>query len=239
MKELEDYNWFPRLFRNFQTDFIGFIVARFHVYGVFIAYLKTLPLARLPMTDLCSGSGEPAVSIYRKSNCFSSLRLTDKFPNEITIKDDYVHHETKSTDVLKMEFQAGNCYTMFNSFHHFTKKEQLIIVERIGSSGATAFIVEVLEPSVFCFLKIAFATTVGCIVLTPFIQPFSLKRLFFTYIVPINLFTIAFDGIVSVLKSSTVEQYQALFAKHKSSMKIFRLQNGWTPLIVLEITGTP
>jgi hypothetical protein len=82
MKELEDHSWFPPVLRNFQTEFIGFVVANFNVYDDFIQHLKSLSLPVQSMTDLCSGSGEPAISIFRKSICFSHLYLSDKFPTD-------------------------------------------------------------------------------------------------------------------------------------------------------------
>jgi hypothetical protein len=238
VKELEDYNWFPPVLRNFQTDFIGFFVDRFHVYDVFIQHLKTLQLSMLPMTDLCSGSGEPAIGIFRKSNCFSRLKLTDKFPSDLNINDATISYDQQSTDVLEMAFKPGTYYTMFNAFHHFKDADKLKITQDIENSGATAFIVEILEPTVFCLLKIVFTTTLGSLVLTPFIRPFSLKRLFFTYIIPINIITITFDGIVSVFKSRSVKHYQDLFANNEQALKIVRLKNGLTPLIVIQIIGT-
>ena len=43
-----------------------------------------------------------------------------------------------------------------------------------------------------------------------FVKPLSFARLFFTYIIPINLITVTYDGIVSVLKSKTVRHYETL-----------------------------
>lgn len=237
MKELEDFYWFPAVLRNFQTDFIGFVVERFNVYDVFIQHLKTMRLSKLPMTDLCSGSGEPAIGIYRKSKCFSRLKLTDKFPSVLSMNDDEIYYDMQIADVLEMEFQPGTYYTMFNAFHHFSDQEKVMIAQEIQNSGSSAFIVEILEPSAFCLLKIFFTTTIGTLVLTPFIRPFSLKRLFFTYIIPINLITITFDGIVSVLKSRSVKQYHDLFANNKHGIQVSQLRNGLNPLIVIQIIG--
>ena len=142
----------------------------------------------------------------------------------------------QSTDVLQMEFESGTFYTMFNAFHHFTDDEKVKMVKAIQKSGAAAFIVEILEPTFFCLLKIVFTTLFGSLILSPFIRPFSLKRLFVTYILPINIVTITFDGIVSVLKSSTVQQFQDLFGFNQEAIKIFRL-NGLTPLVVIQING--
>ncbi|MDP2385390.1 MAG: hypothetical protein Q8M29_03390 [Bacteroidota bacterium] len=235
MKELEDHNWFPPVLRNFQTEFIGFVVARFNIYDAFIDHLKIVSLPAQPMTDLCSGSGEPAISIYRKSNCFSSLVLSDKYPNPLQLSDHKISYEMLSTDVLEMEFKHGTCYTMFNSFHHFNDKDKLKIVEKIQTAGSVSFLVEILEPTLFCLLKVIITTTIGTLLLSPFVLPFSLKRLFFTYIFPLNILTITMDGIVSVLKSRSVKQYQKLFAKFGNTIKIFRLKNGLSPLIVIQI----
>jgi hypothetical protein len=235
VKELEDYSWFPPFLRNFQTEFIGFVVNTFNVYGVFIQHLKTLSLPVQSMTDLCSGSGEPAISIFRKSNCFSHLSLSDKYPNEKKWNDGEISYDMISIDVLEMEYKSGTYYTMFNAFHHFTDEEKLKIVQKIQTSGSAAFIVEILEPTVFCLLKIFFTTSIGSLLLTPFILPFSLRRLFFTYIIPVNILTISFDGILSVLKSRSIKQYQNLFANNGNAIKIYRLKNRLNTLIVIQI----
>lgn len=235
MKELEDYNWFPHVLRNFQTEFIGFAVRTFNVYDVFVQYINALTLFVQPMTDLCSGSGEPAISIFRKSNCFSRLTLSDKYPNPRQLHDDEISYVMQKTDVLKIKFKPGTYYTMFNAFHHFDDADKLKIVQNIKTSGSAAFFVEILEPSIVCFLKILFLTTIGNLLLTPFIRPFSLKRLFFTYILPVNFFTITFDGIVSVIKSRSVKQYQKLFTNYENAIEIFRLKKGLSSLIIIQI----
>jgi hypothetical protein len=237
VKELEDYDWFPSVLRHFQTEFIGFVVDKFHVYDAFVQHLQTMQLSKLPMTDLCSGSGEPAISIFRKSHCFSRLTLTDKFPNALNIPDEDIHYDRQSIDVLSMTFQPNRYYTIFNAFHHFTDEEKVTIAQDLQNSGATAFIVEILEPTVFCFLKVCFMTTIGSLLLTPFIRPFSLKRLLFTYLLPVNILTITFDGIVSVLKSRSVKHYQNLLATNANAIKVIRIKNGLTPLIIIQITG--
>lgn len=235
MKELEDYNWFPTVLRNFQTEFIGFVVSKFNIYGTFVEHLKSLSLPEQTMTDLCSGSGEPAISIFKKSNCFSQLILTDKYPNALHLQDERISYEMEPMDAMEMEFEPRTCYTMFNAFHHFKDEYKLKIIEKIQKSGSSAFFVEILEPGIYCLLKVVFATTIGTLIFTPFVKPFSLKRLFFTYILPVNIFTITFDGIVSVLKSGSANHYKKLFAGFDDSLKVIRLTNGFTPIILIQI----
>jgi hypothetical protein len=142
-------------------------------------------------------------------------------------------------DAREMPFAPGCCYTMFNALHHFSDAEKLQIVERIKASGSHGLLVEILEPGALNMLKVVLTTTLGTLVFTPFIRPLSLRRLFFTYILPINLFTITYDGIVSVLKSRSAEQYQTLFAEHGASVEVTRLTEGIIPLIVVHIRPTP
>lgn len=238
MKELEDYSWFPPLLRDFQLEFIGFVVTKFNVYDVFISYIQSLSLPLGSMTDLCSGSGEPAITIFRQSNCFNQLTLSDKYPNTAKLEGGTSEYTIQRADVLDMDFKAGTCYTMFNAFHHFSDAEKVKIVQNIQTTGSAAFFVEILEPTLFCLVKVFFTTTIGSLVLTPFIRPFSFIRLLLTYIVPVNLLAITFDGLVSVAKSRSVKQYQTLFAKQKDWVKIVKLKTTLSTLIVIHIEPT-
>jgi hypothetical protein len=47
---------------------------------------------------------------------------------------------------------------------------------------------------------------------TPFIRPFRWSRLFWTYIIPAIPFVLCFDGIVSCLRTYSVEELHTLIA---------------------------
>ena len=235
LKELEDSPHFPNFLRNYQTDFIGFVVIRFKVYRPFVKYINTLSLSEHTMTDLCSGSGEPAIGIFRDSNYFNHLILSDKYPRQLLFSDDKINYLSQSMDILEMEFQSGICYTMFNAFHHFSNEDKLKIMKRIQKSGSRAFFVEILEPGIICLLKVLFITTIGNLLLTPWIRPLSVTRLIFTYLFPVNLFTITYDGIVSVFKSLSLKKYRKLFSTYDDSIKVFKLKNRLSPLIIIQI----
>lgn len=235
MKELEDYNSFPVFLRNYQTDFIGFAVVKLQVYDAFVNHLHKLELAKKTTIDLCSGSGEPAITIFKESHSFSRLLLTDKYPRQLDFQDVKICYDKQSRDVVEMEFHGGANYTLFNSFHHFDDKNKLKIAREIQASGSEAFIVEILEPTFFCLLKVLLMTTIGTLLLMPFIKPFSFGRLFFTYIIPVNIFTITYDGVISVFKSRSLIDYKLLFAAQPKTIEVFRLKNGLSPLIVIHI----
>lgn len=235
MKELEDHDRFPAVLRDFQTGFIGFLVSRYHVYRAFVTYLRTLSLPRQPLADLCSGSGEPAISIFKESDRFTHLSLSDKYPYRFRSREDRIAYTPHSVDVLTMPFDPGTCYSMFNAFHHFNDEDKCRIARRIQASGSMAFFVEILEPTATCLLKVLFTTTVGTLLLTPLMRPFSFKRMVLTYVLPINILTISFDGVVSVLRSRSLRQYERLFADKAPGIKVLHLRNGLVPLTVVHV----
>ena len=56
------------------------------------------------------------------------------------------------------------------------------------------------------------------------IRPFSFLRIATTYLVPIQLATVAWDGWLSVLKSKTLAQYQDLVRGISSSEYVIQVE---------------
>jgi hypothetical protein len=86
-------------------------------------------------------------------------------------------------------------------------------------------------------LKVLFMTTAGTLLLTPFIRPFSFRRLLFTYVLPLNIITITYDGIVSVCRSTSAGGYQKMFEPFGEAVRVIRLKKGLTPLVVIQIAA--
>jgi ubiquinone/menaquinone biosynthesis C-methylase UbiE len=235
LKELEDYPRFPSLLRNYQAAFIGFAAVKLRLYSPLISHMKTMHISCGEMIDLCSGSGAPAIDFFRKTNCFGRLVLTDKYPFPFPGNDKRITYKVESADVLKIDFQSRKCYTMFNAFHHFSDAEKLLIARRIVKAGAFGFFAEILEPDITSFLKVIFAATIGTLLMSPFIKPFSFRRLFFTYIIPVNILTIAYDGIISVFKSRTAKDYKKLFAGFQNEIDVLQLRNNFQGVILIRI----
>jgi hypothetical protein len=214
LKELEDYNWFPNMFRKFQLEFIGSLVNWFGFYKPIIPLAKNL-LANAKTNavfDLCSGSGKPAIYLQNKLGNNFVTTLTDKFPQK-KIPTSSIIYLQQPINVLNIITEKEKLYTMYNAFHHFDDEQQRNILQLFSTNQSSILIVEILTPSFFTFLNVVFSGTIGQLILTPFVKPFSFWRLFFTYVIPVNIFTVVYDGIISVLKSKSVKQYQILTSK--------------------------
>lgn len=242
LKELEDYNWFPAALRRWQMEFIGTIAVWTKLYSPLFAVLRA-QLAKKKITcwqDVCSGSGIPAVHIHQQLNQGVPLLLTDKYPDSSYINQRQINYSLDQTDILLLRPNPQTVYTMFNALHHFTDKEQNLIIQKMAAHKAPFLIAEILEPGLLNCFKIFFTTVFIQLFTAPFIKPFSVARLFFTYIIPVNLFTITYDGIISVVKSKTVVQYQQQL-QHISAegyqLSVHKISN-WKGNIIY-IKGTP
>ncbi len=242
IKELEDYNWFPAKLRRWQLEFVGSISIWVKLYKPLSAILDKIIVDNniVAMQDLCSGSGLPAVQIHNALITKLPLLLTDKYPNENFKNNTPIAYSLHSVDVNNLQPAQNICYTMYNAFHHFSRAEKKIFIEKVIKTSNTFLIAEIVQPGFLNGLKIFFTTTLVQIFTAPFVHPFSLARLFFTYLVPINLFTVTYDGIVSVLKSKTVQEYETLFKNFDLphyNIEINKIHNWKGNLIYIK--GTP
>jgi ubiquinone/menaquinone biosynthesis C-methylase UbiE len=213
LKELEDFDWFPAIFRKYQMELIGVLVSKFGIYR-HVSHMIHEDLIQQKMssiTDLCSGSGLPAVFVHKNIGIKKlQTSLTDKYPQSI-IPLPGVYYVSQSINVLDMPMEKATYYTMYNAFHHFDTHEQQKIVLNALDSNAHLLIVEIVQPTLFNVLSITLASTIGVLLFCPFIKPFEWKRLWFTYVIPINVLTVLIDGYITILKSKSEKQYQAYF----------------------------
>jgi len=235
MYELEDQPWFPQRLREFQTDYIGHLTARWAGYSGLLPLLNDPHCNAREQVDLCSGSGEPAIAVFRGVPQFTNLTLTDLYPPAGLTADTHVTYDPRPIDARHIEPRPNACYTMFNALHHFNDRDKVQLLHKLRAAGAEALLVEVLEPTVLCFGKALLASTLGVIVFTPFVRPFSFARLLLTYVIPINVITITWDGLVSVLHSRSEAQYRALFAADAKGITVHHLGGRWRSIIAIQL----
>jgi hypothetical protein len=200
--ELEDLPGFPPLLRRMQVEFIGWLVERFKVYRPMAPLIASaLQHVRSDhLTDLGSGQGGP-IRYLATEPALAKVRftLTDRYPSPATDLPQHVRWHPAALDALAARLPGEGPVSLFNTFHHFTPDQQITLVRQQAHRGVLVH--EVLQPNLLVFLKIFFTTTVGQVLLAPFVRPFRWERLFFTYVLPVNLVTIPWDGLVSVLRT--------------------------------------
>ena len=237
MKELEDHSWFPEFLRTEQSEFIGNMAVASGIFKPFIKHLKTSQKQSRILHDLCSGSGIPSRHIFHSSDVFNSLILSDKFPANTSWSDTKIQYISASTDVLNMSFDKHYCYMMLNAYHHFNTEEQNDIIKRCEEADAELYIIEILEPTLTCLIKVILAGTAGVLLLSPFIGKMTWRKLLFTYIIPLNILTISIDGIISVFKSKSKNQFKNQIADFAKKTEVMRLNSVAGPTTIIHISN--
>ncbi|UWX54212.1 hypothetical protein NYZ99_14730 [Maribacter litopenaei] len=128
----------------------------------------------------------------------------------------------------------------FLSLHHFRPKDASLILQNAVDSKSTIAVVEGQERSLPSMLAMLFSP-ISVLLTTPFIRPFKIGRIIFTYLIPIVPLFVVWDGIVSSLRTYSVKEMEALVSnlqdKDTFDWEIKRLKSG--PGVVLYLLGTP
>lgn len=198
------------MLRQMQTEYIGWMVRFFRIYRRVPGLTRQHLPERFMKTwqDIGSGSGGPIALLARTSEWESvSFTLSDLYPQEAHGLPDNCVYLQEPVDARQLQIPAPASISFFNAFHHFHAAEQRGIIDRQLRAGNAVVVAEILQPDLLCFLRILLATTLGQTLLCPLVKPFRWKRLLLTWLLPVNLITVTWDGLVSVMKSPKRRDY--------------------------------
>lgn len=247
--EFEDQEWFPSFIRNYGTDFLQFLSNRTKLYKPIIPILKKGLRAsgRNQIIDLGSGGGGGLIWInseLKKDIPDLKIILTDFYPNipafELTQKKaDNVKYVSQSVDARDVPMELMGLRTQFLSLHHFRPKDATLILQNAVNSESAIAIFEGQERSFPSILAMLFSP-ISVLLTTPFIRPFNWGRLLFTYLIPIVPLFVLWDGVVSSLRTYSIDEMNELVKNVKNADKfnweIGKLKSG--PGVVLYLLGT-
>jgi hypothetical protein len=235
LKELEDYPWFPSYLRKMQLEYVGWISIQLKLYRPLLKEIIKFPSQQ--WIDLASGSGWPACYLQKNVSHQIHYTLSDLYPDSVSNEvKKQIEVEPEPLDLNKFEPQNGEQYSLFNAFHHFSSAQQNQLIKKMKAAKASCIIAEVLEPSLLSFIQVTLAAFIIQPLTAWAIRPFSILRMITTYLIPIQLVTVAWDGWLSVFKSKTAKQYKELvceFADHQYSIEVKRIQQLQGNLIVI------
>lgn len=208
--EFEDLKWFPAFIRDGGTDFLGFILRLTKFYEPAAKLLENAVKStkQTQILDLCSGNGGPIESISQKMDEGLDVKfiLSDKYPNIPAYKrlkqtsGGKIDYLEQSLDVLEKDGETNGIRTMFSAIHHFQPDDVRLILENLIKRERPICVFDSGDKHMGTILGILFFHPILFFFCTPFIRPFKLSRIIFTYLIPlIPIYTI-WDGIVSILR---------------------------------------
>ena len=217
--ELEDQPWFPATIRDLATDYLQYIQARFRIDRAMTPLIARLleSTGTRRIIDLCSGGSGPLlllVADLAERGIDARATLTDLFPNvpafsEIAAASNgRIDFERESVDARKVPARLDGLRTIFNGFHHLPPADARAVLHAAAAARQPIAIFELSERSVRTLPVLL--TPLMVWIATPFMRPFTWRRLFWTYVLPMVPLTCLWDGIVSQLRAYTVPELREM-----------------------------
>jgi hypothetical protein len=218
--ELEDQPWLPGFLRDFATDYLQHVLAVGKPYAPAAERLAAALRAAGSdeVLDLCSGGAGPWAwmrPLLTERGADVTVRLSDLYPNLTAFRK--AEQDGKGrllfvpdpVDATAVPADQPGFRTLFTAFHHFRPEAaQAILADAVRSRRGIA-VFEVTQRSAKALLLTALSPLFVLLV-TPFIRPFRLSRLLFTYLLPVVPLVVVWDGIVSCLRTYTAEELRAM-----------------------------
>ncbi|TGV01629.1 hypothetical protein [Flavivirga rizhaonensis] len=247
--EFEDQKWFPTFLRNYGTDFLQFLSNKTKMYKAIIPIIKKgLQKSKTnQIVDLGSGGGGGLIwlnSELKKDIPNLEITLTDFYPNipafQFTKKQaDNFKYIDNPVDAREVPIELKGLRTQFLSLHHFRPNDAKQILQNTINSNSSIAVFEAQERSFPSLLAMLFSP-LSVLFTTPFIKPFKIGRIVFTYLIPIVPLFVLWDGLVSSLRTYSVKEMNALVKSLNGTenydWEIGKVKSG--PGVILYLLGT-
>ncbi len=220
--EIHDQDWCPRTVRDGGTDYLQFVIATTKSYAAMVPILA----AALQRTgtrrvlDLCAGAAGPWLwlqPVLAARGVSVSVCLTDKYPNleafqlSSRLTQQLIGYHPQSVDATRVPGELTGFRTIFSAFHHFRPKQACAVLADAVHQRQGIAVFEGTQNSVLALLLMLLVPLM-VLLMTPFIRPFRWSRLLWTYLIPLLPLIVLFDGLVSCLRTYSVEELRGLVA---------------------------
>ena len=248
--EFTDLSWYPQAFRRIQTDYLQFTAT------LCMSYKNLIPLFARAMhraktteiVDLCSGGTGPWIrlqELLKQAGLPVSVKLTDKYPNPQAIQmwsetsREGIEYLAEPVDAMKVPEHLKGMRTLFEGFHHFKPEQARSIlqdaVERRVAIGIFDGSLK-LPLGLFFLLLGPLMVLASYPLVTPFITPRTPSRFFWTYLVPIVPLATCWDGVVSFIRTYSVQELEELTEPLQYNDYIWETGQASTGIPLLEFT---
>ena len=217
--EWADLPWWLPMFRRLLTDFLQLYVRVIRPYDAYADRMAAAIAATDRVVDLCSGAGGPwpalAEDLRRRTGRALRVTLTDTAPDPEILQrfagEDGVTFHPDPVDARAVPRDLAGARMLFNALHHFPPDEAQAILQDAVRARQPVLSFDILRRTVRDLIPMIFAW-VHVLLLTPWVRPFSWTRLLLTYVFPVAPITIAWEGVVSILRCYTPEELLAMAA---------------------------
>lgn len=250
--EVHEQDWCPDILRLGTTNVLQIIANVLPTYNHIAPQIKDAlqHTAQPQVVDLCSGAGGPwlkvSEALHELDTALSHVTLTDEYPNPEGFRLDEDNtfytfvYEKDPIDAMDVPSRMQGLRTIFAAFHHFKPDEAKAILHDAVRKGEPIAIYEITERHPMTMFFIALAGPLFVFFGLPFVRPFRPAYLLWA---PILAITLTFDGLMSCLRTYSVEELHELV--NDPELQAYDWQIGreqprlTSPLPVIYLVGTP
>ncbi len=218
--EFEDCAWLPTFIRDGITDALGLIMSVFKAYEPAFPLLREWAEGHDAFLDMASGSATHIRQFLHDSEksgqAFPKALISDLYPSQARFSEteSAFPGRAQAVSVPVDASQAPAEYkrlprSIFSAFHHLNPDLARRVLNDAAQHAEGLFIYEPHPRSIRNLL----ANLPGLIfgMLSPFLTgKFSWKRLLFCTLIPVIPLMLVHDGIVSVLRCYTADEFRAM-----------------------------
>jgi len=224
--ELHEQPWFPEVWRDLFRTGLGKAFVLTGLSRQTSCILAPFLSAHRPVEvlDLCSGSGELSIDSWRRAlsaqegegappSC--QLILSDLYPTpeRWTALDPSCRHIGSPLDVRQLGDGVPRTWMMLNTLHHFRPEQLRDFLKRVATSADGVVLVDRDARNWREMLFTVFVVPIAAALVTAFlIRPFRIQNVLWGLLFPVIPLVAMLDGIVSNLRSYTVEELRGLVA---------------------------
>jgi hypothetical protein len=236
--EFCDLPWLPTGLRSLTPTFLE---AAFRVLGSY--QVAVAPLAEAlratgsrELLDLGSGGAGPLPllldGLATREGLTVRATMSDKFPNLEALADAAQRDPARlsylraSVDATAVPSEQTGLRTMFQLLHHFSPPQARAILQDAVDKQRGIAIFEVTQRRLLGVV-LALLIPVLVLLLTPLVRPLRLWRLLVTYLVPLAPLMIAWDAVVSTLRSYTPDELTELTQSLHGPPYVWKQGSGW------------
>ena len=203
------------------------------------------------IVDLCSGSCGPLPFLRDELEARRGplrVMLTDKYPHLAAYRaaharsDGRVSYRAEPVDATAVPSDLPGVRTLFASLHHFRPRQvQAILADAVRQRRGIG-IFEGTERSLRAVVMTAVMAPLFALGATPAIRPFRWGRLVWTYLLPVIPLVTLWDGLVSCLRTYSLEELRALAQGVGAQDYVFELGSApirSTPVQMTYLLGFP
>lgn len=238
--EFADQSWCPTFIRRAVTEYLAAATRLTKLYQPTAEVLRDLlsKTSEKTIFVLGAGSGGGILDVFPDLPADTQIVLTDLLPdNEFKSPDSRIQYRKEPVDAFNLSKGLSGIWVMYTAFHHFPPLAAKKILSSAVMTGRPIAIFEGAPRSLAGVLT-TLLIPLMVLLLTPFVRPFRWTRLIFTYLIPIFPTIFFWDGVVSNLRTYSLDELKEMTADLTSYDWEIRELHG-SPLGIPTLVGKP